>query len=376
MSDEPKRTEVGRMTPAQVVECADRETRLGNRLDADDRAGRHERLREYYGSVLSSRSDLQHSVCCSDETGRRNADIVALLPREVLDRHYGCGCPLPDDDLTGLTVLDLGCGAGLDCFVAAHKVGAKGRVHGLDMTPELLAVARRNVAPVMAAFRFERPNVDFNEGFIETADAIPDGSVDLVISDCVINLSPDKDEVFRTAFRVLKDGGELHFADVVADRRVPDSIASDPVLVAECLGGALYEHDLFDLMRDAGFGDPRVSRRSITASDVAGEPITFFSVVVRAFKFAAPLDRRCEDYGQVATYRGSIAGQPARYELDDHHVFEAGRPAPVCRNTARMLGETRLAPHFDVTPPVRHFGLFACATPTAAGAPATDGCCC
>ena len=342
----------------------------------DSHAESHERLREYYGSVLGSRQDLQHSACCSDETSRRNADTVALLPQEVLDRHYGCGCPLPDDDLSGLTVLDLGCGAGLDCFVAARKVGIEGHVHGLDMTPELLDVARRNVGPAMAAFGFEQANVEFHRGFIEQAGAIADETVDLVISDCVINLSPAKDEVFRTAFRVLKDGGELHFADVVADRRVPDSIASDPVLVAECLGGALYEHDLFDVMRDAGFGDPRVLRRAVTATDVAGEPITFWSVVVRAFKFDAPLDRRCEDYGQVATYRGTIPELPARYELDDHHTFEAGRPMPVCRNTARMLGQTRLAPHFDVTAPLRHFGPFACGTPAAPASAPAGGCCC
>ncbi len=342
----------------------------------DTHADQHARLRAYYGSVVGSRDDLQHSVCCSTETPRRNDAVAALLPREVLDRHYGCGCPLPDDELAGLSVLDLGCGAGLDCFVAAHKVGPRGRVQGLDMTTELLDVARRNVAPVTAAFGFDRANVEFHEGYIETAAPIADASVDLIISDCVINLSPAKDEVFATAFRVLKDGGELYFADVVADRRVPEPIAADPVLVAECLGGALYEHDLFDVMRDAGFGDPRVLQRSVTATDVAGEPITFFSVVVRAFRFVEPLDRRCEDYGQVATYRGTIAGLPARYELDDHHVFEAGRPAPVCRNTARMLSQTRLARHFDVTPPLRHFGLFACGTPRGPAAAHQGGCCC
>jgi SAM-dependent methyltransferase len=346
------------------------------RPTADAHAELHDRLRAYYGSTIGSRSDLQHSACCSAETARRNEAVAALLPREVLDRHYGCGCPLPDDELSGLSVLDLGCGAGLDCFVAARKVGPRGRVHGLDMTAELLDVARRNVAPVTAAFGFERANVEFHEGYVETAAPIADESIDLVISDCVINLSPAKDEVFATAYRVLRDGGEIHFADVVADRRVPESIAGDPVLVAECLGGALYEHDLFDVMRDAGFGDPRVLRRSVTATDVAGEPITFFSVVVRAFKFAEPLDRRCEDYGQLATYRGTIAGLPARYELDDHHVFEAGRPAPVCRNTARMLGETRLARHFDVTAPVRHFGLFGACGATAPAPSAGGGCCC
>lgn len=342
----------------------------------DDAAhGRHEQLREYYGTVLGSRQDLEQSVCCSTETIRRNAVVAALLPREVLDRHYGCGCPIPEDDLSGLSVLDLGCGAGLDCFVAASKVGATGRVQGIDMTAELLDVARRNVDPVMAAFGFRKANVEFHEGYIETAEPIADATVDLVISDCVINLSPAKDDVFRTAFRVLREGGELFFADIVADRRVPESISADPVLAAECLGGALYEHDLFDIMRDAGFGDPRVLRRTVAATDVAGEPITFFSLVVRAFKFAEPLDRRCEDYGQHAVYGGAIAGPAARYVFDDHHVFEAGRPTPVCRNTARMLIETRLGRHFAVSAPVRHFGLFSCG-PAAATSPAQAGSCC
>jgi arsenite methyltransferase len=336
---------------------------------------RREHLREYYGQVLRSRQDLTQSACCSTETSRHNADVTALLPQEVLDRHYGCGCPIPDDDLSGLSVLDLGCGAGLDCFVAASKVGPEGRVSGIDMTTELLDVARRNVAPVTAAFGFRTPNVEFHEGYIETAEPIGDETVDLVISDCVINLSPAKDDVFRTAFRVLRDGGELNFSDIVADRRVPECIASDPVLTAECLGGALYEHDLFDIMRDAGFDDPRVLRRAVAATDVAGEPITFFSLVVRAFKFAEPLDRRCEDYGQRALYDGAVPGSVTRYVFDDHHVFEAGRPTPVCRNTARMLSETRLGRHFEVSAPVRHFGLFPCGPSAATSQPQSGSCC-
>ena len=344
--------------------------------NSSERDRRRGQLREYYGSVLGSRRDLKTSVCCSTETGQRNADIVLLLPREIVDRHYGCACPIPEDDLSGLSVLDLGCGAGLDCFVVASKVGAGGHVRGIDMTTELLDVGRRNVDAAMAAFGFAEANVDFHEGYIETAEPVADETVDLVISDCVINLSPAKDEVFRTAFRVLRDGGELFFADVVADRRVPESISSDPALVAECLGGALYEHDLYDVMRDAGFGDPRVLRRAVTATDVAGEPITFFSVVVRAFKFVEPLDRRCEDYGQSATYRGTIPGLAVRYPFDDHHVFEAGRPTPVCRNTARMLGETRLARHFEVTRPVRHFGLFTCGPSDTPSSSVAGSCCC
>jgi hypothetical protein len=109
---------------------------------------------------------------------------------------------------------------------------------------------------------------------------------------------------------------------------------------------------------------------------VAGEPIAFDSLLVRAFKLA-DMDRRCEDYGQWATYRGGAPGAEARFELDDHHAFEARRPVAVCRNTARMLGETRLAAHFDVTAPVRHFGLFGCGPAASTPGPvAPDGACC
>lgn len=323
-------------------------------------------LSDYYGRTLQSTSDLTEGVCCTTDAHARFASVIALLPQEVVDRQYGCGCPIPEDDLSGLTCLDLGSGAGFDAFLLANRVGASGFVHGVDMTPEQLDVARRAIPGVTEAFGFPRPNVAFHEGFIETADAIAEGSIDLVISDCVVNLSPVKDEVCRTMFRVLREGGELYVADVVADRRIPSSIAGDERLVAECLGGALYEHDFLDLLRDAGFGDPRVFSRRVVRTEVLGEAIVFSSIVVRAHKLAE-LDRRCEDYGQLATYRGSVPETPARFRLDDHHLFEARRPTPVCRNTARMLSETRLGRHFDVTQPIRHFGLFR------SGARASDG---
>ncbi|MBI4861371.1 MAG: methyltransferase domain-containing protein, partial [Candidatus Riflebacteria bacterium] len=334
-------------------------------MKSDDRAEsplarQREWLQQYYGRVLKTKHDLEKTVCCTVETNQRYGDILRLVPPEVREKHYGCGCPIPEDDLGGLTVLDLGSGAGLDCFVAAHRVGPTGRVLGIDMTAEQLEVARRNVPAVATAFGFGVPNVEFHEGLIETAESIPDESVDLVISSCVINLSPAKDQVFRTIHRVLRNGGEFYIADIASDRRVPPAIADDPKLVAECLGGALYEHDWFDLMKDAGFGDTRTVRRVVVATEVAGEPITFFSLTVRGVKVAAPFDRRCEDYGQQAVYRGTIPGHPARFTLDDHHTFEKGRPSPVCRNTGRMLSETRLAPHFGVTDPIRHFGIFPC----------------
>ncbi len=335
----------------------------------------YDRLREFYGRTLKNRTGFTEKCCSTDETARRFRDVLSLLPAEVTERHYGCGCPIPEDDLTGLTVLDLGSGAGVDAFVLAHLVGPDGSVHGIDMTPEQIDVATRNTPEVMRRFGYRRPNVSFHQGFIETAEAIPDASVDLVISDCVINLSPFKDAVFRTIARVLREGGEFFIADVAADRRVPQSISEDPKLVAECVGGAMYEHDWLDLIRDAGFRDPRVMRRSLLQRDVKGEPIAFCSLTVRGFRFREPLDRRCEDYGQTATYLGTVPTSPARLALDDHHVFEARRPTAVCRNTARMLSETRLGRHFAVTPPVAHFGLFACpsAPTTPQGAP--SACC-
>ncbi len=325
-------------------------------------------LRNFYGKAVQQTSDLETKSCCADNTAARYPEIVKLIPREVKERNYGCGSSLPDDDLTGLTVVDLGSGAGLDAFIAAKLVGARGRVIGLDMTAEQLETARRNIAPTMSAFGFDEPNVMFNEDYIETADSLQDHSADLVISDCVINLSPFKQRVLSTAYRLLRDGGELHVADIVADRRVPERIRRDSKLVAECLGGALYEHDWFDLLDDCGFRDARVVSKVVVEEDVLGEPIRFYSTTVRAFKFDDPLDRRCEDYGQSATYLGTIPGAPARYSLDDHHTFEAHRPVAVCRNTARMLAETRLGRHFRVTEPVRHFGLFPCAPPASSGA--------
>ena len=331
-------------------------------------------LQQFYGQRLQRTADLSTKACCTDDTARRFSDVLAMLPDEVRERQYGCGCPLPVDDLRGLTVLDLGAGAGVDAFIALHSVGPQGAVHGVDMTAEQLDVARRNADTVARRFEHPQTNVTFHEDYIETADVIPDASIDLVISDCVINLSPAKEEVFRTIWRVLRPGGEFYVSDIAADRRVPDRIRQDPTLVAECLGGAEYEHDWFDQMRHAGFADPRVVERRVIQREALGEPIVFSSLTVRGFKLP-DMDSRCEDYGQSAVYRGSMRNTPARFVLDDHHVFEAQRPAAVCRNTARMLTETRLGPHFEVTAPVRHFGLFACGpTPTVLDAP--GGACC
>lgn len=150
-------------------------------------------------------------------------------------------------------------------FVISRLVGENGRVIGVDMTPEQLDVTRRHVESQMARFEYSKPNVEFLEGYIEDLGAlgIEDGTVDVVISICVINLSPDKEKVFSEIRRVLKKGGELLFSDVFADRRIPEDIRKDPVMHGECLGGAMYVEDFRRMMRKAArTSDTRPSPRS------------------------------------------------------------------------------------------------------------------
>lgn len=337
-------------------------------------------VRDYYGKVLKSSADLQTSACClAGAMPPHLAAIVAEVHPEVRDRFYGCGSPMPPV-LEGVTVLDLGCGSGRDCYVLSKLVGPQGFVIGVDMTAEQLAVACRHQD--WHAERFGHANVEFREGYIEDLKGagIADASVDLVVSNCVLNLSPDKSRVFREIRRVLKPGGELYFSDVFADRRVPAALAQDPVLIGECLGGALYAEDFRRLMAQAGFMDVRnVSSSRLTLNNPEIERkagmIGFYSNTVRAFKL--DLEDRCEDYGQVAYYLGTMPGHPHEFALDDHHLFHTGRPLPVCGNTADMLGATRYAPYFRISGDKRvHYGLFDCAPGrTASDVETKSGCC-
>jgi ubiquinone/menaquinone biosynthesis C-methylase UbiE len=341
-----------------------------------------ELVKDYYGRVLESSKDLQTSACCVAESlPPELAAVVEMIHPEVRERFYGCGVIAPAA-IEGKTILDLGCGTGRDVYVLSRLVGPRGRVIGVDMTENQLAVAQKHRAYHAEKFGFEQSNVTFLKGYIEDLESlgIASESVDLVISNCVINLSPAKERVFREIFRVLKPGGELHFSDVFADRRVPKSWAEDPVLLGECLGGALYKEDFRRLMAQVGCQDVRVLASSpirLFAPDILAKvgQTRFSSLTVRAFKL--DLEDRCEDYGQVAWYLGTLAESPGAYRLDDHHLFEAHRPMTVCSNTASMLQGTRLASHFRVEGDLsRHFGLFPCGPVTAMEGTSSANACC
>jgi ubiquinone/menaquinone biosynthesis C-methylase UbiE len=167
-------------------------------------------VREYYGKILASTADLKTSACCTvDATPQYVRDALAQIHPEVNDRYYGCGLVLPEA-LEGCRILDLGCGAGRDCFVLSKLVGPAGAVVGVDMTAEQLAVAQRHREYHASQFGYAAPNVNFHLGYIECLNDLPleAESFDLIVSNCVINLSPDKAAVLEGAYRLLKPSGE------------------------------------------------------------------------------------------------------------------------------------------------------------------------
>lgn len=320
-------------------------------------------VQDYYGRQLQHTGDLKTSACC--DVSQIPAWLKPLLARihpEVISRYYGCGLVCPPV-LEGCRVLDLGCGSGRDVYALAQLVGPAGEVVGVDMTDEQLTVAEKHKAFHSDAFGFS--NVRFLHGYIERLDelGLEPGSFDVIVSNCVVNLSLDKEAVLHGVRRLLKEGGEFYFSDVYADRRVPDAVRNDPVLYGECLGGASYWNDFLRLAHRQGFIDPRLVENrplAITDPELAARVgnLRFFSAAYRLFKLGG-LETACEDYGQAVVYRGSIPAHPDRFVLDKHHDIRSGKVFAVCGNTWRMLQDTRFAAHFDFIGDFsRHFGIF------------------
>jgi arsenite methyltransferase len=222
--------------------------------------------REKAGSCCPS-SSAQSSSCCSPglTPGKALSAAEALyteeelktLPEEMRDTSWGCGNPTAIAGLKrGEVVLDLGSGGGLDCFLAAQKVGAKGKVIGLDMTPEMVSLAREN------AQKMRIKNVEFRLGEMEHMPVGSD-SIDVIISNCVINLSPDKDAVFREAFRVLKPGGRLCVSDIVLLQNLPVEIKESLDQWAGCVAGALEKSLYLHKLGAAGFVNVSTEEKNI-----------------------------------------------------------------------------------------------------------------
>ncbi len=323
-------------------------------------------VKDYYGKTLQSSADLKTEACCTP--GALPGYVKCLLSNihdEVLAKYYGCGLVMPLA-LEGTRILDLGSGSGRDVYALAQLAGPKGAVVGVDMTEEQLAVANAHVAWHTTKFGFKTSNVSFKHGFIERLGelGLKTASFDIIIYNCVINLSTDKLAVLKGAYDLLKPGGEMYFSDVYADRRLPDAVRKDPVLYGECLGGALYWNDFHTLAKQAGFRDPRlVEDRPLGVTDAAlAKKIghaKFFSATYRLFKLD-DLEPLCEDYGQAVVYKGGLKHSPDTFMLDKHHVIARGKVFPVCGNTCRMLQNSRFAPYFDFIGDFsQHYGIFA-----------------
>ncbi len=211
----------------------------------------HETVREHYAERARKADSCcgpdSAASCCETKNVLYPDELLADVPDDVASFSLGCGDPITLAGLQpGQTVLDLGSGGGLDCFLAAKKVGDGGHVIGVDMTPEMLEKARAS------AVRLGYDNVDFRQGYLEDLPVDAD-SIDVVISNCVINLSPDKSKVFDEVFRVLNPGGKLAVSDIVTDGPLPEAIKRSLSLWAGCVAGAVDVKDYITMMEDAGF---------------------------------------------------------------------------------------------------------------------------
>ena len=288
-------------------------------------------VREFYGQAAE---EPQAELCCPTQPDE--ADL-GHIPAEVIERFYGCGSPVSSAHPTpGETFVDLGSGAGIDCFIAAKRVGTSGRVVGIDMTDQMLEVARDCQPKVAEALGYDA--VEFRKGFLESIP-LDDGTADVVTSNCVINLSSDKPRVFREIWRVLNDHGRVVIADIVSDREVPPKMRADGRLWGECISGAMTEAAFLDALERSGFYGLSIVKKTFwkTVQDCQ-----FWSVTVRGFKFEKKAG--CTYVGQYAIYRG-----PQKAVVDEEgHLFPRAVPVEVCTDTASKLQHPPYAEAFVI----------------------------
>jgi len=337
---------------------------------------------------------VEAALCCPVDYDPR---FLSVIPQEVLDRDYGCGDPSAHL-AAGETVLDLGSGGGKIAFIASQVVGETGRVIGVDINDEMLALAASAAPQVAEAVGFA--NVEFRKGRIqdlrldvaateqwlgghpvndlaslqafeaETArqrldsPLVPDDSVDAVVSNCVLNLvaTEAKGELFAEIFRVLRRGGRAIISDIVSDVEVPEHLRADPELWSGCISGAFQEEAFLRAFEDAGFYGVTLAKRDSAAWQVV-EGIEFRSVTVVAYKGK---QGPCFDHGQAVVLKG-----PWKAVLDDDaHVYKRGVPTAVCAKTFALLCRAPYAGQFELLEPAEPVDptmapVFACGPPAA-----------
>ncbi|KAJ8414631.1 hypothetical protein AAFF_G00038330 [Aldrovandia affinis] len=311
----------------------------------------HENVQKYYGSRLQTSGDLQTSASCglpSRPMPKSVLDALKLVHPEVRKKYFGCGLVVPEK-LGGCKILDLGSGSGRDCYALSKLVGSSGHVIGIDMTEELILVSRKYIQYHQERFGFEKPNTVFVQGYMERLGeaGVQSDSLDILVSNCVICLCPDKKAILKEAFRVLKEGGEFYFSDMYASEVVPEHLKQDPVMWGEGMSGSLYWQDLIAMVQEVGFSTPRL----VTASHIvvhnselqrkAGD-IRYASGTYRFFK----LPKNSVEVDAVVTYKGTVPDHSDQLDLDDSHSFKRDVPVPVDAETAAVLRCSRFSSDF------------------------------
>ncbi|XP_056350480.1 arsenite methyltransferase isoform X2 [Oenanthe melanoleuca] len=310
----------------------------------------HQEVQDYYGKELQKSEDLKTNACITSARPlpKMVRDALEHIHEEVVARYYGCGLVIPEC-LSSCWILDLGSGSGRDCYVLSQLVGEQGHVTGIDMTQGQVEVAKKHIAYHMDKFGYRKPNVEFFHGYMEKLGdvGLADESYDIIVSNCVINLAPDKRAVLQEAFRVLKPGGEMYFSDIYASQRLSEPIRKHRVLWGECLAGALYWRDLYSIAEEVGFSTPRlVTASPITIGNKELEAIVgdcrFVSATFRLFK--VPAGSRAGP-GQ-AIYNGGIVGHERELVFDANFSFKEGEVVDVDAEMAAILQSSRFAEEF------------------------------
>ncbi len=279
-------------------------------------------------------------------------NVMFNIAAEIKNTFHELGAPMPPL-LEGCTVVDLCCGSGRDTYLAAQLVGENGKVIGVEPNASRLAIAEKYLAKEIKQFGYAASNVELVHGVPEDLSFVPDSSVDVVISNCTFNLSPDKAAYLAEVRRVLKDGGEFYFTDVFTDRRISQATSDDKARIAERLGGALYINDFRRLAQDAGFADPRYLytwKTPLTDEEQAHYPDTAFATITARLMATDLTEDVCESFGETVTYKGTLPDFPDYFLFDKDIKFPTGKTCTVCGNvTGTVSYGSRYAAVFDVT---------------------------